>query len=691
MKTLLRLGFPALLLLLIGGIVGTALVPRWPALGLGAGVGVALAALVALRLLWARITAFPGDEYGPLPHDAPRYAAYKQRIRREERDLYRRLRVQETLRASVAAALSAGKRATADARLATAREALEHLRGEPALGRRARRAMERRFARDLAECATVKYENEARGHLERAAGLETARGREAARSRALAVLGEGLADPAADRARLERWALQHLTGDTGGAEPDEPGSASSPLARCVAEGRPLPVAVALRWLDEERGGREHPVRTRCPAELEELFRMRYRERFELDLDPPDPDRPAPSRARCLALADECCRELEAFARRRAQGGAADLAALAALPAALLASRTELPWKELRARARAAVGAGAPGGRGRLEARELRELWPGGAPPTWRRKEAVQCAALLAKAGFGVEPDPRFGGPVWRADDELVVFDLPAGPFPGPSPRYAFALLVVHLAVVVSQADGVIARDERERLRSLVDEVLELEPAERVRLSAHVTWLLEQPATLAGIQRRLESIGAGRREELLRTLVLATAADGRLRAPEVRTLERIYRALGVDAGRVHDDMHAARAATTPSSEPTAGARELRLDSRILASKRAETRAVSALLGEIFGGAEAEPAADAPADELPTCAGLDGPHSALLRTLATRASWTRAELEASAEGLGLLPDGALDALNEAAFDILGTPLWEGEDPIEIDLENARELLL
>ena len=59
------------------------------------------------------------------------------------------------------------------------------------------------------------------------------------------------------------------------------------------------------------------------------------------------------------------------------------------------------------------------------------------------------------------------------------------------------------------------------------------------------------------------------------------------------------------------------------------------------------------------------------------------------LAERAVWPRVDLEELASGLGLLVDGALDALNDAAFDAVGDPLWEGEDPIEVDRNVARDL--
>ncbi len=64
--------------------------------------------------------------------------------------------------------------------------------------------------------------------------------------------------------------------------------------------------------------------------------------------------------------------------------------------------------------------------------------------------------------------------------------------------------------------------------------------------------------------------------------------------------------------------------------------------------------------------------------------------LARDLAKRASWPRAEVEELAAERDLLVDGALEALNNAAFELCDAPLSEGDNPIEIDAEVAEEML-
>lgn len=97
----------------------------------------------------------------------------------------------------------------------------------------------------------------------------------------------------------------------------------------------------------------------------------------------------------------------------------------------------------------------------------------------------------------------------------------------------------------------------------------------------------------------------------------------------------------------------------------------------------------LLQNIFS--QPEPEAETPknvpeTEETPAVAagllGLNSAHTSLLRTILTRTSWTRSELEELASDRGIMLDGALEHMNDAAFNHFDTPLFEGQDPIEIN---------
>ena len=74
----------------------------------------------------------------------------------------------------------------------------------------------------------------------------------------------------------------------------------------------------------------------------------------------------------------------------------------------------------------------------------------------------------------------------------------------------------------------------------------------------------------------------------------------------------------------------------------------------------------------------PEADEPVVATDSLLGLGEPLSTFARTLLSRPCWERAELEDLAADLELMPDGALEHLNEAAFDAHDVSFSEGDDP-------------
>jgi hypothetical protein len=124
--------------------------------------------------------------------------------------------------------------------------------------------------------------------------------------------------------------------------------------------------------------------------------------------------------------------------------------------------------------------------------------------------------------------------------------------------------------------------------------------------------------------------------------------------------------------------------------------VRLDPAAISAKLQESARVAGLLAGIFDTADGDldtdtrsgPAPDAaPADLI---AGLDGAHSTLLRALAERAQWTREEFAALAGAHGVLPDGALDVLNEVAIDTTGEAVVVDGATLAVDDDVLQELL-
>lgn len=240
-----------------------------------------------------------------------------------------------------------------------------------------------------------------------------------------------------------------------------------------------------------------------------------------------------------------------------------------------------------------------------------------------------------------------------------------------------------LLVAVAAADGVISPEEVTSLTKIFT-LLDLDPGEvHTRLHAHLTRTRPAPATAP-----VSVLAAGEADA---GYAIHEPAPG-LRDPS----------LGVLPAEVGGGKHRADAA----APAFAG-----LDLAALEAKFAETAAAASLLTEIFtdepdqgsqpGGASppssssGQSAAPLSADQGsaetgPVVAGLDPAHSNLLRVLLGRATWSRPDLEDLAATFNLMPDGAVDRINEAALDACDEPLLDEEDDEYVINDYARQEL-
>lgn len=512
-----------------------------------------------------------------------------------------------------------------------------------------------------------------------------------------------------------------------------PASVRYALAELSAAGRPVPWEWAWAWY------RNHPETilrtpaTRCPREHRFLFRRRYQERYgdgmvvkpnktslrlgyhpasasfggEVELllpDLPDVARQSGPARRLQELGLACESELDPYSRYvgRNADQSYSLPALANLPRELVQAHRGAQIAQLREDLARILG---DRGQRVFAARHLMAVWPGEQGDKLPRREHLALAQLLGKLGYGLEPDPRFGGSALVADEPVVLFDPGSEAPETASPAYAAEALVLHLFVAVATADEQLGEDERRHLVDHVARNRQLTAAERTRLGAHMRWLLAARPGLSGLKRRAEALDAGQRELLGQFLVSVAGIDGVITADEVVALERAYRAIGLDPESVHRHLHelATGSADEPievqPGEPGAPGHRLppesrggllRLDAALVEQKLRDTARVTAFLTDHLTEEDEPPAPVSAAEDAWLVDGLDARHSALLRRLPVVAALARSEFERHAQAVGVMPDGALECLNEAAFEHYDEPLCEGEDPLELNLAVLRELL-
>jgi hypothetical protein len=214
--------------------------------------------------------------------------------------------------------------------------------------------------------------------------------------------------------------------------------------------------------------------------------------------------------------------------------------------------------------------------------------------------------------------------------------------------------------------------------------------ERCRLLARVEIYRLQPPKLTGLKPTIERMNSEMRLGVI-DFLLALVYANRVVAPgEVKVMEKIYALFGLDSSALYTRLHqlSAGTSTTVTTSPEVPA-ALRLDAAKIEQLKSASAEVSKKLAAIFQDQDD----NAPQEKLvpeaselgsgnePGLLGLDPEHAALLAVLVSRAQWTRAEFDELCVDKGLMPDGAIERINDAAFAKHDQPLIEGEDPLEI----------
>ena len=104
-------------------------------------------------------------------------------------------------------------------------------------------------------------------------------------------------------------------------------------------------------------------------------------------------------------------------------------------------------------------------------------------------------------------------------------------------------------------------------------------------------------------------------------------------------------------------------------------------------RRETEVVTSVLSGIFTTTEdpdSDPIPELPIDEPAAFEGLDRRHATLLDEILGRETWSRADMEALCRGFELLPDGAIETLNEWSFDRFDAAIIEDGDPLFVQYD-------
>lgn len=523
--------------------------------------------------------------------------------------------------------------------------------------------------------------------------------------------------------------LQKLSPErTGGVEMDLPTRVY--LGERLAASSVLTGEDALRWVLAAPDTYLRTPAVRCFDEFVELWRLRFAQRFPsglavtgkerislqyraasgaFDVEVRGPHNQYVDISRITKpvsglqkMVADCTDELDAFSRLvgRKPSARNSMVAATLLPTDLRQSTTSGAISDFRRQIETVMG---DHGRGSSTAQIMLEM--AGIDVSADGKISAASADELGRAldsiGVAIEPDRRYGSSVPRADEQVFVFKAPnGGPVDPARPPFRAMRAQVEVAVLAAAADGEASYEELQRTIARIRSTSDLSGVEQARLIAFAVTTFNSPPKQARVMRKLAETTESERQAIADAAVAVIGGNRNVDAGEVKFLERLHKSLGLPKERVYSGLHSAAAERAddpvPISEedrapgvpipneppltvpPVVAAKGISIDAARLARTRRDTETVSALLADIF--AEEVVVPPAPVEQA-VLEGLDGPHAELVELLELRGSMTRSEFDRHAKEMRLLPDGAIERINDWSFDRFEEPLIEDGEEVAV----------
>ena len=503
------------------------------------------------------------------------------------------------------------------------------------------------------------------------------------------------------------------------------------LGQLVSQGNPIPWNSALEWVLRHPDTRLRVPAKRCPQEFSELFKELYKKKFgagltvspnkkkiSVDYHPassslrsfshpinlPDPTALSQPLKQLRKIVEEAMAKLDSYSRLKGSSPdtADGLAGFSLLPDELKKNSTNSEFEAIVTHCKRILNSEQYQ---TINADKLTSHWPIKNKNKITRAEAKQLTSLLGSAGYGVEPDPRYGGKTPSADDLLVLFNLPQGGDKEPTSAFYQASALCHLAGLVAASDGEVTIEERELLNRHLSSLMGLTSSEQVRLNALFEWIISRPASFAGLKAKLDDLTTAQKQGVADFLIGVAGADGIIHPNEIKVLEKAYKALGLNASDVKIHIHRLMASNdepvvvrtaedrsqefvVPNPERTVSENTIKINSNTLEAKRKQTQEVAAILENVFKDEheDTDPTeVESSVDEI-----LDKPHQQLLAELKEKTEWPVEEFNTVAHNLGLMPSGAFEVLNDAALEHFEDEVLFDGDPIEVNHEVLEEMV-
>lgn len=214
-----------------------------------------------------------------------------------------------------------------------------------------------------------------------------------------------------------------------------------------------------------------------------------------------------------------------------------------------------------------------------------------------------------------------------------------------------------------------------------------------------------PTMLIRAKRALKTLETVDQGTALALVTQSLNATDYYQTHAVADLQKVYKYLDAPTTSLHEGLHAGAAngpvEVAPAQAsvihkiplrpgaPSMGEHKSIFNREVIRAVEAETEQVQAALREVFAGNEEDmPSSGGMTSELKTekieiFCGLDTGLGLFLKDLVVKGDWSRQEFDDLARRHGQMPDGALDALNEWAYDQYGQAIIEDGELLKVEI--------
>ncbi|WP_211207853.1 TerB N-terminal domain-containing protein [Gracilimonas tropica] len=483
------------------------------------------------------------------------------------------------------------------------------------------------------------------------------------------------------------------------------------LAYFALKDIPLPAEWALKWGIINNHSIRTPAR-RCKDKFQILFKKKYKDLYEegIKLKPnktyiktsyrtasrsfgnnnfnaktniPDITALSSPLNKIRALIDECTELLDPYSRHlgRNPDDKNSIDALSKLPDVLINEVNDSKVETIINKLDSALEENEYT---LIESSFFTDLWEIDGVNKFRKKEAISIAQIMQGFGFGIEPDIRFGYHKIDKEGKIAVFNIDKENTPKkPTKEYKLVLPIIHMTALVGLADGIFKPEEEKHFEEYIESLLYLSDQEKKRINGYLYWLKSAEVNVAHLKSKIERLADSDKTKIIEYLISLAWADHHIHPDEVSMLQKVADMFGIDESKVlkklydlqHGEEDELVEVTTKSNSnghkiPKEKQSSGLLNEELLQARIDQTNEVQSILSDVFEEEDDESTKNIESsneeDDFTSYLGLDKQHSQLVGKLISKEVWTQDEFDRLCSEIGLMPNGAIEIINEKSFD-------------------------